>query len=145
MNKDREYDFSTVDRMVDWGIENGFTIKGHVLIWHVTSPAFIHSLPPSEFSSVVRAHIFTVMGHFKGRIKQWDVVNEALAPDGSMADTVFLRKMGPGYIAQCFRWAHEADPEAFLIYNDNKVEVRKGEDGGRRPLLVFFLYIYMHI
>ncbi|GMH60435.1 hypothetical protein TrRE_jg2886 [Triparma retinervis] len=122
LNKSREYDFTTVDRMVDWGVENGFTVKGHVLIWHVTSPKFINDLPPAEFSKVVRNHIFTVMRHFRGRVRQWDVVNEALAPDGSMADTIFLRKMGPGYIAQCFRWAHEADPDAFLIYNDNKVE-----------------------
>jgi endo-1,4-beta-xylanase len=88
----------------------------------VTSPKYINDLPPAEFVKVVRNHIFTVMRHFKGRVRQWDVVNEALAPDGSMADTVFLRKMGPNYISQCFRWAHEADPEAFLIYNDNKVE-----------------------
>ena len=88
----------------------------------MTSPKYINDLPPAEFVKVVRNHIFTVMRHFKGRVRQWDVVNEALAPDGSMADTVFLRKMGPNYISQCFRWAHEADPEAFLIYNDNKVE-----------------------
>lgn len=51
-----------------------------------------------------------------------DVVNEALAPNGELADNIFLKKLGPSYIDDCFRWAHEADPEAILIYNDNKVE-----------------------
>jgi hypothetical protein len=62
------------------------------------------------------------MAHFRDRIKIWDVVNESLAPDGTLANNIFLQKLGPGYIEQCFRWAHEADPSAFLIYNDNKVE-----------------------
>jgi endo-1,4-beta-xylanase len=62
------------------------------------------------------------MNYFKGRIQMWDVVNESLASDGTLVQNVFYRKMGPDYIEQCFRWAHEADPEAFLIYNDNKVE-----------------------
>lgn len=57
----------------------------------------------------------------------WDVVNEALAPDGSLAQNIFLRKIGPSYIEKAFRWAHEADPHAILIYNDNKVE--GGPDG----------------
>ena len=52
----------------------------------------------------------------------WDVVNESLASDGTLVENVFYRKLGPTYIEDCFRWAHEADPTAFLIYNDNKVE-----------------------
>ena len=73
-------------------------------------------------AQALRRHIFTTCGHFRGRVESWDVVNEALAPDGTLADNVFLRKMGRGYIAQAFRWAREADPEALLLYNDNKVE-----------------------
>jgi GH35 family endo-1,4-beta-xylanase len=118
-----KYDFTHADRMVDWCIDHGFKVKGHVLIWHVTSPTkVLKQLSDADFATAVKVHIFMVMGHFKGRIKEWDVVNEALAPDGSMADTLFLQKMGPKYIAQCFRWAHMADPDATLLYNDNKVE-----------------------
>ena len=73
-------------------------------------------------AQALRRHIFTTCGHFRGRVESWDVVNEALAPDGTLADNVFLRKIGRGYIAQAFRWAREADPEALLLYNDNKVE-----------------------
>jgi endo-1,4-beta-xylanase len=66
-----------------------------------------------------------------GRIKVWDVVNEALAPDGTLADNVFLQKIGPSYIEQCFRWAHQADPTAILLYNDNKVEGMNGPNAAK--------------
>ncbi len=117
-----KYDFSHVDAMVDFAIHHNLHIKGHVLVWHVTSPPFLEDMSPAQVSEAVKRHIFTTMNYFKGRIKMWDVVNESLASDGTLVENVFYRKMGPGYIEQCFRWAHEADPEAFLIYNDNKVE-----------------------
>jgi len=117
------YDFGIVDEMVDWALERNIKVKGHVLVWAVTSPvAFLENMTPSQLREHIRRHIFTTMGHFRGRIQVWDVVNEALAPDGTLADNVFLRKLGPTYIEECFQWAHEADPSAFLIYNDNKVE-----------------------
>ena len=116
------YDFHSADLMVDWALARGMKVKGHVLCWHVTTPPLVEDLPPDQVREQLRRHIFTTMGHFRGRIKVWDVVNESLAPDGTLAENVFLRKLGPGYIEQCFRWAHEADPDAFLIYNDNKVE-----------------------
>jgi GH35 family endo-1,4-beta-xylanase len=117
------YDFYHADSIVDWCIQNGITkIKGHVLVWHVTTPKFVEDLEPSVVREQLKRHIFTCMGHFKGRIKTWDVVNEALAPDGTLAENVFFRKLGPSYIEECFRWAHEADPNAILLYNDNKVE-----------------------
>eukprot|EP00934_Nitzschia_sp_Nitz4_P002758 Nitzschia sp. Nitz4//scaffold170_size48074//37253//38557//NITZ4_007111-RA/size48074-processed-gene-0.25-mRNA-1//-1//CDS//3329538658//2748//frame0 len=116
------YDFHHADGIVDWAIKHRMKVKGHVLCWHVTSPAFLKDLSPEEVTEQLRRHIFTTMGHFRGRIHVWDVVNEALAPDGTLADNVFLQKIGPSYIEMCFRWAHEADPDAILLYNDNKVE-----------------------
>jgi len=86
----------------------------------------LEDLAPDDVREQLRRHIFTTMGHFRGRIKVWDVVNEALAPDGSLAENVFFRKLGPGYIEECFRWAHQADPSAVLLYNDNKVEGMNG-------------------
>lgn len=116
------YDFHHVETMVDFAFEHNMHIKGHVLVWHVTSPPFLEDMTGDEVRESVRRHIFTTMGYFKGRIKMWDVVNESLASDGSLVENVFYRKMGPNYIEECFRMAHEADPDAFLIYNDNKVE-----------------------
>jgi endo-1,4-beta-xylanase len=121
------YDFHHADAIVDWAIRHRMKVKGHVLCWHVTSPnALLEAMTPAQVEEELRRHIFTTMGHFRGRIRVWDVVNEALAPNGSLAETIFLRKLGPSYIEKCFRWAHQADPDAFLLYNDNKVE---GMDG----------------
>jgi endo-1,4-beta-xylanase len=117
------YDFHHVDSMVDWAIENNMHIKGHVLVWHVTSPvSILEKMTPTQVRIAVKRHIFTTIAYFKDRISMWDVVNEALASDGTLVENVFYRKMGPNYIEECFRWAHEADPNAFLMYNDNKVE-----------------------
>jgi len=93
-----------------------------VLCWHVTSPSFLEDMSSAKVREQLRRHIFTTMGHYRGRIGVWDVVNEALAPDGSLANNIFLRKIGPSHIEEAFRWAHEADPAAVLLYNDNKVE-----------------------
>ena len=117
------YDFGHVDTIVDWATSKQMTIKGHVLVWHVTSPVeLLETMSPREVGSAVKRHIFTTMGYFIDRIMIWDVVNEALAHDGTLVHNIFYRKMGPNYISQCFKWAHEANPNAFLIYNDNKVE-----------------------
>jgi len=117
------YDFGHVDEIVDWALERNIKVKGHVLVWAVSSPnQFLETMSSAELREALRRHIFTTMGHFRGRIQVYDVVNEALAPDGTLAQNIFLRKLGPTYIEQCFQWAHEADPTATLLYNDNKVE-----------------------
>mmetsp|Transcript_50169 Transcript_50169/g.121557 ORF Transcript_50169/g.121557 Transcript_50169/m.121557 type:complete len:494 (-) Transcript_50169:47-1528(-) len=121
------YDFHHVDSIVDWALKHGKKVKGHVLVWHVSSPEHIlEAMDPEEVREQLRRHIFTTMGHFRGRIHVWDVVNEALAPDGTLAENIFWRKLGPSYIEECFRWAHQADPDAILLYNDNKVEGMNG-------------------
>ncbi len=121
------YDFHHADAVVDWAIRHGMKVKGHVLCWHVTSPnAILEAMTSTQVEEELKRHIFTTMAHFRGRIHTWDVVNEALSPDGSLAENIFLRKIGPAYIEKCFRWAHQADPEAILLYNDNKVEGMNG-------------------
>lgn len=119
------YDFHHVDRLVDWAVARDLRVKGHVLVWHVTSPLTLlqqYNDDPEGLRTALKRHVFTTMAHFRGRIRDWDVVNEALAPDGSLAENLFYQVLGPSYIADCFRWAHEADPTARLFYNDNKVE-----------------------
>jgi GH35 family endo-1,4-beta-xylanase len=94
-------------------------IKGHALVWHGDSPGWLESLSPPEAQIALDDHIRTTVGRYRGRIVAWDVVNEAIADDRSgLRDTVYLRKLGLGYIAQAFRRAHEVDPRALLIYND---------------------------
>jgi endo-1,4-beta-xylanase len=77
--------------MVDWAMEKGLKIKGHVLCWHVTTPDYVEKMGTDQIREELKRHIFTTMGHFRGRIKCWDVVNESLAPDGSLAQNIFLR------------------------------------------------------
>lgn len=92
--------------MLDFAAKHNLHVKGHVLIWHVTSPPFFEDMTGEEVRECIRRHIFTTMGYFRGRIKMWDVVNESLASDGTLVENVFYRKMGPSYIEECFRMAH---------------------------------------
>ena len=89
------YDFGHVDDMVDWAIAHNMKIKGHVLVWAETTPPFLSDMSEEEVWLALRTHIYTTVSHFRGRIKLWDVVNESLAPDGSLANNIFLQKLGP--------------------------------------------------
>jgi endo-1,4-beta-xylanase len=79
----------------------------------------VSGLAPADLRAAFERHIRTVTDHFRGRVLAWDVVNEAVADDGSgLRNTVFRQKLGDGYIADAFRLAHEVDPGALLFYND---------------------------
>ena len=67
-------------------------------------------------------HIHTVVGRYKGRINGWDIINEALEEDGTLRQTLWLKIIGEDYIAKAFQFAHEADPQAELYYNDYNLE-----------------------
>ncbi len=114
------YDWAPADQLVDFARRNGQTVRGHTLIWHNQLPGWLTSgtFTPAEFRQILRRHIFEVVGHFKGRIWHWDVANEVIDDDGQLRDSIFLRTLGPGYIADAFRWAHQADPRARLYLND---------------------------
>ncbi|GKY99631.1 hypothetical protein MPSEU_000917200 [Mayamaea pseudoterrestris] len=117
------YDFHHSDSIVDWALERNMSVKGHVLVWAASSPVnLLKAMEPNQVAKVLKEHIFTVMGHYRGRIVVWDVVNEPLAPDGTLAENVFFQKLGSEYVEMAFRWAHEADPNATLILNENKAE-----------------------
>jgi endo-1,4-beta-xylanase len=112
-------DFRAGDAIVGYGQANGMQTKGHALIWHGSVPPWVGSLSPADLRSAFENHIRSVAEHFRGRVYAWDVVNEAVADDGSgLRDTVFRQKLGDQYIADAFRIAHQADPQALLFYND---------------------------
>ena len=111
--------FSAGDAIVGYGQANGMKIKGHTLIWHGSVPSWLGSLSASDLRAAFENHIRAVAEHFRGRVASWDVVNEAIADDGSgLRDTVFRQKLGDQYIADAFRIARQADPQALLFYND---------------------------
>jgi endo-1,4-beta-xylanase len=117
-------DFSQGDALVRFARANHQLVRGHTLVWHSQLPAWLTSgtFTPAELRDILRRHIFEEAGHFRGRVYAWDVVNEALNEDGTLRQTIWLNALGPGYIADAFRWAHQADPHAKLYYNDYNLE-----------------------
>jgi endo-1,4-beta-xylanase len=112
------WNFEPADRLVAFAGVHRMKIKGHALIWHEMLPRYVKGLPPEELRRAVHEHLRTLVGRYKGRVYAWDVVNEALGDTEGLRPSVFLEKLGEGYIAEAFQIAHEVDPEALLIYND---------------------------
>jgi GH35 family endo-1,4-beta-xylanase len=107
------------DAIVGFAAANGMRVKGHALVWHGSVPAWVDALSPADLRPMFENYIRDVAAHYRGQVLAWDVVNEAVADDGSgLRDTVFRRKLGDGYIAEAFRLARQADPGARLFYND---------------------------
>ena len=113
------FDFRAGDAIVGYAASRNQRVKGHTFIWHGATPGWVNGLSPVDFRLAFENHIRTVAGHYRGRIHAWDVVNEAIGDDGvSLRDTIFRQKLGDRYIADAFRIAREADPQARLFYND---------------------------
>ncbi len=121
-NSPTEWEFSHHDGLVDYSRDNGLSYKGHTLVWHSQAPAFINnSVTPAELREMIYQHITTTMERYAGQIHAWDVVNEAIADDGSFRNSVFYQKLGESYIADAFQLARSVDPQAQLIYNDYNI------------------------
>ena len=118
------YDFQAADEIVEFAQAHEMLVRGHTLVWHVQLADWLTegSWTRDELIDILHDHITTVVGRYRGRVAMWDVVNEAIADDGSLRDTIWLRTIGPDYIEMAFRWAHEADPDALLFYNDYACE-----------------------
>jgi endo-1,4-beta-xylanase len=143
------FDFSQADQVVDFARQHDMKVRGHTLVWHRQNPPWLTEgkNTSAELTEILEKHIKTVVGHYRGRIFAWDVVNEAfdeLHP-GELRDTLWREGLAassepraashPGrsepavrspqpysYIERCFRWAHEADPQALLFYNEAEAE-----------------------
>jgi endo-1,4-beta-xylanase len=142
------YDFAPADAYVKFGVDNHMYIVGHNLVWHAQVPDWVFrgtNPPPvetdqsrngfgrgysgprasrDELLQRMHDHIATVVGRYKGKIQVWDVVNEAVADNGTniLRNSLWLQIVGPDFIAKAFEYAHEADPNAILRYNDYGLE-----------------------
>jgi endo-1,4-beta-xylanase len=122
------FNFTIADSTVAFGKRNGMFIDGHVLVWHSQTPdwVFTDSLgnPMTRDALLARMkdHIFTVAGRYKGQITGWDVVNEAIDDNGEMRKNKWYEIIGEDYVQKAFEYAHEADPDAELYYNDYNIE-----------------------
>ena len=134
------YTFEPADRFVEFGQKHKMTVIGHTLVWHSQTPRWVFqdqeggTLTREALLERMREHIFTVAGRYKGKIKGWDVVNEALNEDGTLRQSPWLRIIGEDYLVKAFQFAHEADPEAELYYNDYSLEGRRKREGALKLL-----------
>jgi endo-1,4-beta-xylanase len=134
------YNWSGGDRLVTFAEDHGQLVRGHTLLWHSQLPGWLTSgvangtISTAELRDLLYKHVTDEVTHYKGKIWQWDVANEFMAnswdahplPDGVNGDDFWVKNLGEGIIADAFRWAHAADPDALLIYNDYNIA---GQDG----------------
>lgn len=125
-----QFSWGSADNIVNWARDNNMKVKGHTLVWHNQLPGWANSLSgATQVEQAIRRHIEGVMGHFKDRVKDWDVVNEAVLTDSDagvgnprMRPSVFLNALGERYIDLAFQIAREQDPDAKLYYNDYSID-----------------------
>jgi endo-1,4-beta-xylanase len=119
-----QFAFAAGDALVAFAEQNGMRIRGHTLVWHTQLAPWVAGLSGEALRAAMIRHITGEVSHWKGKISQWDVVNEAFA-DGSggglRRDSPFTA-LGPTFLDDAFRAAHEADPAAQLFYNDYQLE-----------------------
>jgi endo-1,4-beta-xylanase len=122
------FNWGPADELVAFAKANKQKVRGHTLVWHNQLPGWLTSgvadgsIGPAELRAILRQHIYDEVRHFKGKIWHWDVVNEVIDDNGALRNSLWLQQLGPGYIADAFRWAHEADRNAKLYLNDYNVE-----------------------
>ena len=123
------YNFGPPDALVAFARSHNMAVCGHTLVWHNQRPSWLTggNFTPDQLASQLHDHINTVVGRYAGEVYAWDVVNEAFNDNGTLRSTIWSDSPGIGlagtaYIEQAFRWAHEADPQALLFYNDYSAE-----------------------
>ncbi|WP_066366409.1 endo-1,4-beta-xylanase [Herbidospora mongoliensis] len=142
------YDWAAADALIDFARKNNQKVRGHVLVWHNQLPAWLTagvadgSISKTQLRDLLRKHITTVVKRYKGKIWQWDVVNEAASDPWDTPSEIHLKgfwaqNLGPDYIADAFRWARAADPSALLFYNDYNMEAFGDRGAGDK---VWFIY-----
>ncbi len=129
------YSFEPPDRYVAFGEKHKMHIIGHTLVWHYQTPDWVFQdasgkrLTREALLERMQDHIVTVMGRYKGRIHGWDVVNEAIMPDGSFRKSKWFEIIGEDYVLKAFEFARQVDPHAELYYNEFDYEYRPKCEG----------------
>jgi endo-1,4-beta-xylanase len=114
------FDFSRPEVVVKFAEANGMRMRGHTIAWAGQS-GFAENLNSgrADMLKLLKTHIDSTIGHFKGRIREWDVVNEAGNIEGAgLRNNFWKANIGDDYIDSAFVWAHKADPDAKLFYNE---------------------------
>jgi endo-1,4-beta-xylanase len=139
-----EFDFSAGEELIAFARNRDIAVRGHTLLWHARNPdwledAVLTSRDPSLFTN----YIATILSRFRGRVRSWDVVNEAILPSDGRADCLrnsfWLKAYGPRYIDEAYHAARAADPAAQLVYNDWGFEAGEPENDRFRAATLAFL------
>ena len=138
------FDFTEADRFVSFAANHGIEVRGHNLCWHQALPPwFAGAVNQGNAQQVLTGHITTVAGRYQGRVRAWDVVNEAVEPRDGRPDGLrhspWLALLGPGYIEMAFRAARAADRTAMLTYNEYGIETDGPEDAAKRKAVLALL------
>jgi len=129
------FDWTGADNLVNFAEEHNQRVRGHTLVWHNQLPNWLTqgvangTISNTQLRDLLHQHITTEVSRYRGRIWQWDVLNEMFTdsnPSQLNPNDFWISHLGPGIIADAFRWAHAADPHALLCYNDYNIA---GEDG----------------
>ena len=125
------FDFTQGDQIVGFAETHRMKVRGHTLVWGWSNPPWLtnQTFTPEQLAQLLHEHIKRVAGHYRGKVFAWDVLNEGFDEKGKVKASIWYDKPGIGfagkstaYIEQTFRWAHEADPDALLFYNDTEAE-----------------------
>lgn len=120
------YTFAAADEIVDFAALHGMKVRGHTLVWHNQTPAWVFegaNGEPADRETLLarmKSHIDTVVSRYKGIVYGWDVVNEVIEDKSEvwLRQSKWLDGIGEDFIAKAFEFAHAADQKAVLFYND---------------------------
>ncbi len=120
------FTFDNADKLAAFAKENGLKMRGHTLVWHNQTPLWVFQDEKGDLVSRdlllhrMKEHITKVVQRYRGQVYCWDVVNEAVVDEGTelLRKSPWLDIIGEDFIEKAFEFAHEADPEALLFYND---------------------------
>jgi endo-1,4-beta-xylanase len=121
-----EFDFTELDYIVNWGLAHGMELHAHTLVWYSPTelPDWLKAMPRTKVEAVMNERIDRLVGRYRGKIKLWNVVNEAVNDGADTLRTghVWYDAMGHDYIRKAFLRAHKADPSAILTLNEFDIE-----------------------
>jgi endo-1,4-beta-xylanase len=132
--QENKFSYDKGDKMVKYAKENGMRVRGHALAWHSQVPGWVsnYSGQKEKMLAVLKNHIDNVVGHWKGEVAEWDVVNEAVEDNTPRTwrsnNSVWFQTIGEEFLDSAFVWAHAADPDAELCYNDYAIEWGLGSE-----------------
>ncbi|MGW0810138.1 endo-1,4-beta-xylanase [Nonomuraea sp. NPDC002799] len=115
-----QFNFSGADAIVNFATQNSQQVHGHTLVWHSQTPSWVQNLSATAMRTAMQNHITQVVGRYASNaaVVSWDVVNEVFDDNGNLRTSFWYNTLGQSYIADAFRAARAADPDARLCIND---------------------------